>query len=142
MTFGGIALGLPFSHRSPCTLPIYVRHSSYFDQSEDSERRPPNAFILFSRSARPSIQAEYPGLSNVEYTRIFAKMWKALPESEKMLFKGLAADMQDRFKLRNPNYAYQKTAKGPTVRVVPREDNVFRWDQMLNHHDDDRSGKD
>jgi hypothetical protein len=141
MDFGAVVLGVPFDHR----LPIYVGHPSCFEQSEDSERRPPNAFILFSRAARPSIQAEYPGLSNVEYTRIFAKMWKALPEVEKMVFKGVAADMQDRFKLRNPNYAYRKTAKGPTVRViqeVKREDFVFRWDQMLNHHDDDRSGKD
>jgi hypothetical protein len=102
----------------------------------DADRRPPNAFILFSRSARPSLQSEHPGLNNIEYTRILAQIWKTVPDEEKLVFRRQAAEMQNEFKLRNPHYTYKKvTKRGKSLDapIVPRE---FRWEQMLNHHND------
>jgi hypothetical protein len=56
------------------------------------------------------------------------------------MFKNLAADLQDRFKLRNPNYTYQKIPKSHGLK--PESEMAFRWEQMLNRPPDDRSTKD
>jgi hypothetical protein len=117
----------------------------------ESHRRPPNAFILFSQSTRASVQLQHPGLSNIEYTKIMAEMWKAVPEEERHRFKQIAADLQSQFKLKNPNYGYRKGSKQPSpfrtkpdlaIRSAARtvrgtaddEPFIFRWDQMLNNH--------
>jgi hypothetical protein len=105
--------------------------------------RPPNAFILFSRSARPSLQLEHPGLNNIEYTRILAEKWKEVPDEEKLAFKRQAAEMQTEFKLQNPNYSYKRTFRPPKPdQPEPRDLSPpvkFRWEQMLNHHKDSNS---
>jgi hypothetical protein len=102
--------------------------------------RPPNAFILFSRIARPSIQHKYPGLNNIAYTRILALTWKMIPDDQKLTFKRQAAEMQKEFKLRNPNYTYKRTSRlSKSDRLEPSDLSPpvqFRWDQMLNHHED------
>jgi hypothetical protein len=107
----------------------------------NTERRPPNAFILFSRSARPSIQTGNPGLNNIEYTRILAQVWKALPEPEKMVFQRQAAEMQSQFKLLNPHYSYKKVPRKEKAVTAPQLPQEFRWEQMLNHQGFARSSK-
>jgi hypothetical protein len=113
----------------------------------DPERRPPNAFILFSRSVRPSIQSKHPGINNIECTRILAQAWKLLPEEEQLIFKGMAAELQTRFKEKNPHYTYGKSRRRSAVAVAIETARAsdrrlddhscpFRWDMMLNHHDD------
>jgi hypothetical protein len=113
----------------------------------DPERRPPNAFILFSRSRRRSIESNSPGINNIECTRILARAWKSLPEEERLAFKRLAAEMQTKFKEDNPNYRYKKTVPHRGIPLVaattppsdlPIDDlpSPFRWDMMLNHHDE------
>jgi hypothetical protein len=87
------------------------------------------------------MQIKYPGLNNIEYTRLLAEMWKGLPEEERQMFKRQAAEMQTEFKMQNPNYAYRKSghiggrvSKNRKKRGELREPKGFRWDQMLNHH--------
>jgi hypothetical protein len=144
MSFGGILLGR--SLECPRTTASYLAfpNSSPFDHGEpDAQRRPPNAFILFSRSIRASIQVEHPGLNNIEYTRILADRWKVVSEEEKVIFKQQAAELQNEFKRKNPHYSYKKATKGTNVKPrtqnqLTRESNVpfvFRWDDLLNHHE-------
>jgi hypothetical protein len=118
------------------------------------EARPPNAFILFFRATRASIQEENPGLKNLDYTKIVAQRWKLMSEYQKHSFKCIAAELQRQFKKRNPNYSYKKHEKrSPFLRrqveqtaqiqmEPPRSDPVpsslpfpFRWESFLNHHD-------
>jgi hypothetical protein len=134
------------SFERPRTIAPYLPFpdSSPFNHQEmDSQRRPPNAFILFSRYLRASIQVEHPGLNNIEYTRILADRWKTISEEEKSIFKRQAAEMQHEFKRKNPNYSYKKGNKSANVKPlrtesqIGREQNlplVFRWEDLLNHH--------
>jgi hypothetical protein len=100
-------------------------------------RRPPNAFILFSLAARPSVQTRHPGLNNIEYTKILAQMWNEMANDQKVVFKHMAAGLQNDFKNKNPNSGYRKTARRESARPEPRPQQVpFTWEQMLNHHGD------
>jgi hypothetical protein len=144
MSFGGLLFGQSFE-RPHTTAPSLPFHDSFpFEHREtDVQRRPPNAFILFSRSIRAAIQVEHPGLNNIECTRILADRWKIMPEEEKAVFKRQAAEMQNEFNRKNPNYSYKKAIKGTNARpnqigsLIMRESNVpsdFQWDHLLNHH--------
>jgi hypothetical protein len=46
----------------------------------------PNQYFLFCRQRRTTLQAEHPGLSSREVTRILAEEWKQLLEEEKAAF--------------------------------------------------------
>lgn len=85
----------------------------------DPSKRPPNAFILFSRTVRAMVQSQNPGMTNIEHTRIMAKMWKNMPEIQRNEFKEQAAKLQEEFKQRNPNYSYKKSEK--------KKKNMYRY---------------
>jgi hypothetical protein len=73
-----------------------------------------------------------------------AEMWRTVPDDEKLQFKRMAAEMQHQFKLKNPNYVYRKVHKRrhdledaqSDTRVTPPVPYSFRWDELLNHHND------
>jgi hypothetical protein len=126
--------------------PFLTDPSFFYANQPSAQRRPPNAFILFSQSIRASVQTENPGLNNIQYTQILAQMWRSLPQKEKCVFQHMAATMQSHFKQTNPNFSYRKTVKkkrcvtaaGSSTKEAAGKPNPFefRWDQMLNHHDE------
>jgi hypothetical protein len=96
---------------------------------------------------RSSVQAEHPGINNIECTRILAEAWKLLPEQERLRFKRHAAEMQSKFKETNPNYSYRRTPQRggipPATKTALAMDRPlddlscqFRWDMLLNRHDE------
>jgi hypothetical protein len=123
-------------------VPIFRGFSgalSFPSSEAEAMRRPPNAFILFSRAARPSVQTQHPGLNNIESTKILAQMWNAMADDHKVVFKHMAAELQSDFKNKNPNYGYRKTIRREPARPEPRPPAPpqvpFTWEQMLNHHE-------
>jgi hypothetical protein len=101
--------------------------------------RPPNAFILFSQSVRPAIFLSNPALNNIECTRIMARMWQAAPDDARAHFKEKAAQLQEDFKRRYPDYAYSKARKplGEAVRARRPFNSIFppstweiEWEKM------------
>jgi hypothetical protein len=84
-----------------------------FSTDKPSPPRPPNAFILFSRSIRESVRLSNPGLNNIEYTKIMAEMWKTTSEVVKAHFREEAAQLQEDFKRKNPDYSYSRVRKMP-----------------------------
>jgi hypothetical protein len=133
------------SHGSRRAAPAAAQVSS--PSHFDAERRPPNAFILFSRSLRPAVQSKHPSINNIDCTRILADAWRALPEEERLPFKRLAAEMQRKFKESNPHYSYRKSVQRRGLAALRKSEPAvepplqeqpcpFRWDMMLNHHDD------
>jgi hypothetical protein len=112
---------------------------SFAPSEAEAMRRPPNAFILFSRAARPSVQSQHPGLNNIEYTKILAQMWNTMADDQKVVFKHMAAELQSDFKNKNPNYGYRKTARKELARTESKPSASplipFTWEQMLNHHE-------
>lgn len=80
-------------------------------EEDDQSRRPPNAFILFSQVMRSQIRSENPTLSNTEVSRILGKMWKEVPNDQKVQYKQKAAQMQEDFKKSHPDYTYRKARR-------------------------------
>ncbi|OHS92736.1 hypothetical protein TRFO_12279 [Tritrichomonas foetus] len=86
-------------------------HAGGDGEDEDNSRRPPNAFILFSQVMRSQVRAENPALSNTEVSRILGKMWKEVPNDQKIQYKQRAAQMQEEFKKTHPDYTYRKARR-------------------------------
>lgn len=85
-------------------------NEQYMDEN-DNTRRPPNAFILYSKKYRTQIQQENPSLSNTDVSRLLGKMWKEVPNETKLQYKQRAAKLQEEFKKSNPNYTYRKARR-------------------------------
>jgi hypothetical protein len=90
------------------------------------------------------VQAQHPGLNNIEYRKILAQMWNSMAEDQKIIFKHMVAELQNDFKHRNPNYGYRKTTKREAAPAKPgfkaTEDPItpeyFSWEHTLNHHEE------
>jgi transcription factor SOX7/8/10/18 (SOX group E/F) len=81
------------------------------EADDDTSRRPPNAFIMYSQAMRASVRQDNPTLSNNEVSRLLGQMWKDVPPGVKLQYKQQASAAQDEFKLQHPNYTYRKARR-------------------------------
>jgi hypothetical protein len=127
--------------KQPAQMDNELQQSDGTPLPSPEPHRPPNAFILFSKTVRESVRCAQPGKTNIEYTKVMARMWKETPEEEKAKFKDEAAKLQKEFKTKFPDYTYRESKnrrrKGITTGVVPPPNSIFpattwevRWDQM------------
>jgi hypothetical protein len=87
-------------------------------------RRPPNAFILYCLEKRAGLRSAFPGVANVDISRMMGDNWKALPESERRPYKGRAKALQDEFKRDNPVYRYEKSRQKRKIQEMSAEQDV------------------
>jgi hypothetical protein len=97
----------PQHQQLPAESDFHIQQSQQLVLDEFDNRRPPNAFIILSQSVRQSLKRSTPGLTNIEYTKIMATMWKEAPEQDRAKFKEQAAQLQKIFKEKFPDYSYK-----------------------------------
>jgi hypothetical protein len=131
----------PQHQQLPAEPDFHIQQSQQQVLDEVDNRRPPNAFILFSQSVRQSLQKSTPGLTNTEYTKIMATMWKEASEQDRAKFKEEAAQLQKIFKEKFPQYTYKRvkkhrmwelvsSANPPPNSIFPPTTWAIRWDQL------------
>jgi hypothetical protein len=65
---------------------------------DETAKRPPNAFILFCRSLRPSIRTENPDLPDVELNRTLAKLWQMADEPTRVFYREHAKTLREEYR--------------------------------------------
>jgi hypothetical protein len=78
---------------------------------DEAAKRPPNAFILFCRTLRPSIRSENPDLTEVDINRILGKMWQVADEGSRGYYRDYAKQLSDEFRARHPEYEEERRKK-------------------------------
>ena len=63
----------------------------------EKDKKPANAFFMYTKSVRDSVKSQNPTLNNREITKKISEDWKALPEPEKKVF-------QDEFEAQSAEY--------------------------------------
>ena len=63
----------------------------------EKDKKPANAFFMYSKSVRDSVKTKNPTLGNREITKKISEDWKTLPEAEKKVF-------QDEFEVQIAEY--------------------------------------
>jgi hypothetical protein len=116
--------------------------------------QPLNAYMIFCRAQRPTVQAMYPPMRPIDHMIILAQIWRALPKKEKVVYEAMAAAGRRKSQYQKRERSHRKVRQDLSsasesttlVRSVPIEKpNVgsfslglsFRWEMLLNHHDDE-----
>lgn len=68
---------------------IIIGSQQYFQFVQDptAPRRNPSAFLLYSKKKRQEIKKENPHLKTTEISRMLGRLWKSLPEEDKLPFQ-------------------------------------------------------
>ncbi|MCJ1312333.1 hypothetical protein MMC25_006007 [Agyrium rufum] len=81
-------------------------------QPDPKVPRPRNAFILYRQHYQSGVNAQHPGLSNPEISKIIGDLWKAESENGKNHWKALAEEEKLRHQKQYPEYRYQPRRAG------------------------------
>ncbi|KAH0787299.1 HMG box family protein [Histomonas meleagridis] len=77
-------------------------------QPKTKTKRPPNGYILYCLEKRTEFRTLHPDLPNIEISRMLGNEWKSLNEVDRRPYKEKAKILQAEFKLKNPDYRYEK----------------------------------
>lgn len=91
------------------------------EQHEDALsgiKRPPNAFLLYMKEMRISMQDELHNKNNLEITKIISEKWKNLSNDEKIPYKNRATELATDFKKDHPEYNYKKARKKKIISKI------------------------
>lgn len=78
--------------------------------SQQSQKRPMNAFLIFCKRHRSVVREKYPLLENRSITKILGEWWAALDGDEKQNYTDLAKQYKEAFMKANPHFKWYKTA--------------------------------
>lgn len=78
---------------------------------ETTDKRPPNAYILFCLEKRSSLHKLHPDLPNIEVSKLLGQEWKKMRQEEQAPYKTRARQLQADFKIKNPEYTYERARK-------------------------------
>eukprot|EP00568_Trieres_chinensis_P020060 CAMPEP_0183329062 /NCGR_PEP_ID=MMETSP0160_2-20130417/84599_1 /TAXON_ID=2839 ORGANISM="Odontella Sinensis, Strain Grunow 1884" /NCGR_SAMPLE_ID=MMETSP0160_2 /ASSEMBLY_ACC=CAM_ASM_000250 /LENGTH=513 /DNA_ID=CAMNT_0025497239 /DNA_START=75 /DNA_END=1617 /DNA_ORIENTATION=- len=69
--------------KSMYTGPWKIPVKSRTKKDPDAPKRPMSSFLSFSNAKRAQLKSEHPGMTNIEASKILAKMWKEASDEEK-----------------------------------------------------------
>jgi len=75
--------------------------------------RPPNSFMLWSASKRKNVQAEHPGSTNADISRVLGKKWNKMTNEAKQPWQILAEEKKQIHSRKYPGYKYQPKSSKP-----------------------------
>lgn len=78
--------------------------------TQQAQKRPMNAFLIFCKRHRSVVRQTYPRLENRSITKILGEWWAALDADEKHHYTDLARQYKEAFMKANPNFKWYKTA--------------------------------
>ncbi|KAH8925212.1 hypothetical protein BT69DRAFT_1279891 [Atractiella rhizophila] len=92
--------------------------NSMFDEVQElhadgQPRRPMNAFMIFARHRRPTIQKREPGLKTGEISKRLSAEWKSMTDTDKRFYLEQAKRLKDNFHEKYPDYVYRRKAGKP-----------------------------
>lgn len=86
-------------------------------------KRPMNAFMVYSQTARKAMARRYPTLSYRKLSKELGKIWKVLDDEEKKPFKREAERLREKHKQDYPNYKFKPTkARKPRSQTAPAKE--------------------
>ncbi|KAH0795545.1 HMG box family protein [Histomonas meleagridis] len=85
-------------------------------QENNKLKRPPNAFLLYCIENRAKIREQNPEVPNTEASKILANQWKLMNEESRLPYKTKAKEEQQKFKVSNPEYSYERAKKKRALR--------------------------
>lgn len=104
--------GLPGTSRSQPSPPGSTSSAQLASviNSQQSQKRPMNAFLIFCKRHRSVVREKYPLLENRSITKILGEWWAALDSDEKQNYTDLAKQYKEAFMKANPHFKWYKTA--------------------------------
>lgn len=79
--------------------------------SQQAQKRPMNAFLIFCKRHRSVVRQKYPHLENRSITKILGEWWAALDAEEKHNYTDLARQYKEAFMKANPHFKWYKTTE-------------------------------
>ena len=77
-------------------------------KSKNEKKRPPSAFLLFSKDVRKKISQACPYFSPLDVSKVISEQWKTLPEAEKMRYRETASKLE----------AEENMKRGPKITIT------------------------
>ena len=93
------------------SMVIAVPSSSSKTKDKDRVRRPMNAFMLYSQTARKVMAKAYPTLSYRKLSKVLGKIWKLMDPEEKKPFIEEAERIRILHKQQHPNFKFNTNQK-------------------------------
>ncbi|KAI1289272.1 HMG box transcription factor BBX [Halotydeus destructor] len=90
--------------------------------TETSQKRPMNAFLIFCKRHRSVVKQKYPHLENRSITKILGEWWAALDGEQKQKYTELARQYKEAFMKANPHFKWYRTdnfASAPAMQPPP-----------------------
>lgn len=81
--------------------------------TQQAQKRPMNAFLIFCKRHRSVVRQKYPRLENRAITKLLGEWWAALDADEKHNYTDLARQYKEAFMKANPNFKWYKTDLKP-----------------------------
>lgn len=81
--------------------------------TQQAQKRPMNAFLIFCKRHRSVVRERYPHLENRSITKILGEWWAALKAEEKHDYTDLARQYKEAFMKANPHFKWYKTTEPP-----------------------------
>jgi hypothetical protein len=79
---------------------------------DEAAKRPPNAFILFCRSLKPSLMDD-PEITELDANRLLGKMWQVTDEQTHIYYREQAIQLADLYRSLHPDYDDLRRKKQP-----------------------------
>jgi hypothetical protein len=93
------------------------------EKSKDRVRRPMNAFMIYSRTARKAMAKHYPTLSYQKLSKALGKIWKVMGPEEKKPFIEEATRLRLLHRKEHPDFKFTSYKKQkPKGNVVKKSD--------------------
>ena len=75
---------------------IYIEKAKIINKgkSKTEKKRPPSAFLLFSKDVRKKISQACPYFSPLDVSKVISEQWKTLPETEKIRYREAASKLE------------------------------------------------
>ncbi|OMJ75286.1 hypothetical protein SteCoe_25602 [Stentor coeruleus] len=89
------------------------------EQKQDKSKKPPSAYLLYTKVAREEIKAKTPDISNKDIMKKCGEQWKALSENEKKTYKDQYKVLKDEYAQEHKNDEVNKSnRKAPKVKKI------------------------
>ena len=89
------------------------------EKTTKSSKRPPSAFLLFSKDIRKKVAQTCPYFSPLDISKVISEQWKTLPEQEKNRYREAAAKLLEEHNKMNNQPQMQPIAVMP-VHIIPQ----------------------
>ncbi|KAI8071679.1 high mobility group box domain-containing protein, partial [Gongronella butleri] len=93
-----------------------VNHSNADSSKDKKVPRPMNCFIIFRREKQREILSKCPGLNHRVLSKIISRLWRALPEEMKKVYKLKARKQKEEHQQQYPGYKYAPAPRRSTAR--------------------------